>query len=81
MVCMHVGGGVEARSCGIVGDPMDRCGRGVAAENVAAVSGGSLLALERELVCAECGFPRRPGLVGPGKAVLVGALLGEATGC
>ena len=80
MVCMRVWGGVEARSCGIVCDSMDCCGGGGAAENVAAVAGGSLFALERELVVTECGFPRLPGLVGRGKAVPVRALLGEADG-
>ena len=53
-------------------------GSGGAAENVAPLSGGLLLTLERELVSAECGFPRRPRLVGAKEAIPVMALLGEA---
>ena len=62
---------MEAWSCVIVGDPMDRCGGGGAAEDVAAMAGGLLFALERELMVTECGFPGFPGLVGRGKALAV----------
>ena len=57
---------------------MERGGGGGAAENVAPISGGPLLTLERDLVSAESGFPRHPRLVGAWEAVPVGALLGES---
>ena len=66
------------RSCGGVGDSVERGGGRGAAENIAPLSGGPLLTLERELVSVESGFPRRPRLVGAGEAAPVGALLGEA---
>ena len=47
---------MDAGLCGSVGDPVDRCGGGGAAENVALISGGPLLTLERELVSAEIGL-------------------------
>ena len=72
-----VGRGVNTGSCGGVCDTVERSGGGGATENVAVLSGGPLLTLERELVSEESGFPRRPRLVGAWEAVPVGALLGE----
>ena len=77
MECKCVGRGVDTRSCGGVGDAVERSGGGGAAENVAPLSGGPLLTLERELVSAESAFPRRPRLVGAWEAVLVGSCLGK----
>ena len=66
--------------CGGVCDAVERCGGGGAAENVAPISGGPLLTLERELVSTESGFPCRPGLVCAWEAVPVGALFWETAG-
>ena len=57
MECMRVGEGVDVGSCGSVGDPMDCCGGEGAAKNVAPLSGGPFLTLERELMGAESGIP------------------------
>ena len=65
-------------SCGGVCDAMERGGGGGPTKNVAPLSGGPLLTLERELVRAESGFLCHPSLVGAWEAVPVGALLGEA---
>ena len=56
MECERVGRGVSAGTCGGVCDAMERCGGGGAAKNVAPLSGGPLLTLERELVSAEIGL-------------------------
>ena len=79
MECECVERGVNTRSFGGVGDAVERGGGRGAAENVAPLSGGLLLTLKRELVCAESGFPRRPRLVGAREAIPVGELLGEAS--
>ena len=65
-------------SCGGVCDAVERGGGGGATKNVALISGGPFLTLERELVSAESVFPCRPRLVGAWEAVPVGALIGEA---
>ena len=78
MECKCVERGVDTGSCSGVGDAVECGGGGGAVENVAPLSGGPLLALERDLVSAESGFPRRLRLVGAWEAVPVGALLGEA---
>ena len=54
-------------------------GRG-AAKNVAPLSGGLLLTLERELMGAESGFSSRPDLASAWEAIPVGALFGKAAG-
>ena len=59
---------------------MECCGGGGAAKNVAPLSSGLLLTLERELVSAESGFPCRPGFVCAWEAVLVGELFWETAG-
>ena len=71
---------MNAGSCGGVCDAMECCvGRG-AAKNVAPISGGLLLTLERELVGVESGFPSCPGLVCVWEAVPVGALFWKTAG-
>ena len=67
-------------SCGCVYDAVERGGGGGAAENVAPLSGGPLLTLERELVSAESVFPCRPSLVCAWEAVPVGALFWKNAG-
>ena len=69
---------MNTRSCGGVCDAVERGGGGGATKNVAPLSGGPLLTLERELVSVESGFPCRPSLVGAWEVVPVRALLGEA---
>ena len=78
MKCKYVGRGVNIGSCGGVCDSVERVGGGGATENVAPLSSGPFLTLERELVSAESGFSCRPNLVCSWEAVPVGALLGEA---
>ena len=80
MECERVGRGVNAGSCGGVCDAMECCGGGGAAKNVAPLSGGPLLTLERELVGAESGFPSRPGLVCAWETIPVGALFWKTAG-
>ena len=80
MECERVGRGVNAGSCGGVYDSMECCGCGGSAKNVAPLSSGSLLTLERELVGAESYFPSRPGLVCAWEAVPVGALFWKTAG-
>ena len=80
MECERVGGGVDAGSCGGVFDPMERCGGGGAAKNVAPLSGGPLLMLKHELMGAESGFPSCPGLACAWETILVGALFRKAAG-
>ena len=75
MECECIGRGVNTGSCGGVGDAVERGDGGGASENVALLSGGPLLTLERELVSAENGFPCRSRLVGTWESVPVGALL------
>ena len=72
--------GVNAGLCGVVCDAVERCGGGGAAKNVAPLSGGPLLTLERELVGTESGFPCCPGLVFAWEAVSVRALFWETAG-
>ena len=74
----HLGGGVDAGSCCGVCVPMERCGGGGAAKNVAPLSGGSLLTLERELMGAESGFPSRPDIACAWETIPVGALFRKA---
>ena len=69
MECKCVGIGVNTGSCGGVGDAVERGGGGGVTKNVAPLSVGLLLMLERELVSAESGFPCRPRLVGAWEAV------------
>ena len=59
-------------------DAVERGGGGGATKNVAPLSGGPLLTLERELVSSKSGFPCRPSLVDAWEAVAVRALLEEA---
>ena len=80
MECECVGRGVNTGLCGGVCDAVERGGGIGAAENVALLSGGPLLTLERELVGSESGFPCRPGLVCAWEAVLVGALFWKTAG-
>ena len=65
---------MNSGSCGGVCDAMECCGGGGAAKNVAPLSGGPLLTLERELVGTESGFPSRPGLVCAWETIPVRAL-------
>ena len=71
---------MDAGPCGGVRDVMERCGGGGAAKNVAPLSGGLLLKLERELVGAESTFPIRPGLVCAWETIPVRALFRKASG-
>ena len=80
MECERVRRGVNAGSCSGVCDAMECCGGGGADKNVAPLSGGPLLTLERELVGTESGFPSRPGLACAWKAVPVGALFWKTAG-
>ena len=80
MECERVRGGVDARSCGGVCDPMECCGGGDAAKNVAPLSGGPLLRLKRELMGAESGFPSRRGLSFVWETIPVRALFRKTSG-
>ena len=71
---------MNAWSCGGVYDDMECCGGGGASKNVAPLSGGPLLTLERELVGAEISFPSLPGLVCAWETIPVGALFWKTAG-
>ena len=71
---------MNAGSCGGVCDAMECCGGGGTAKNVAPLSGGPLLTLERELVGAESVFTIRPGLVCAWETIPVGALFWKTAG-
>ena len=71
---------MDAGSCGGVCDAMYHCGGGGAAKNIAPLSGGLLLTLERELVGAESGFPSHPVLVCAWETIPVEALFRKTAG-